>query len=68
MISNINGSALKSAYAFSEPKENKTLDPKSNITKQGDMSKIEKIKESLQNGEYQINLQALSEKIADELL
>lgn len=68
MISNINSSALKSAYAFSEPKENQKSETKSSISKQGDMSNIEKIKESLQNGEYQINLQALSEKIADELL
>lgn len=68
MVSNINSTALKSAYAFPEPKENQKLELKSNISKQGDMSKIDKIKESLQNGEYQINLQALSEKIADELL
>ncbi|MDY0117747.1 MAG: flagellar biosynthesis anti-sigma factor FlgM [Sulfurimonadaceae bacterium] len=68
MIPNINSAALKSAYAFVEPKENQKLETKSNISKQGDMSKIEKIKESLQNGEYQVNLQALSEKIADELL
>jgi len=35
---------------------------------QGDMSKVEKIKESLASGEYKVDLQALSEKIADELL
>lgn len=39
-----------------------------NISKQGDMSKIDKLKESIESGAYEINLQALSEKIAEELL
>jgi len=70
MVSNISGSSIRSAYAnsFAEPKETQKSEVKANISKQGDMSKIEKIKESLQNGEYRIDLHALSEKIADELL
>lgn len=70
MISQLNSSALRNAYAssFGEPKEASKSDEKASISKQGDMSKIDKIKESLQSGTYQIDLQALSEKIADELL
>jgi len=68
MISQVNSSTLRSAYAsnFGESKEaNKTS---TNITKQGDTSKVEQIKEALESGEYKINLEALSQKIAEELL
>ena len=67
MISQLNSSAVRSAYSsnLGETKETAT---KTNVSKQGDMSKVERIKESLESGEYKINLQALSEKIADELL
>lgn len=68
MISQINSSAIRSAYAsnFGESKEADKAT--TNISKQGDTSKIEQIKEALKSGEYKINLQALSEKIAEELL
>lgn len=70
MISQINSSALRNAYAnaLGEPKEGTKGSEKATISKQGDMSKIERIKESLQAGTYRVDLQALSEKIADELL
>ncbi len=69
MISQVNSSSVRSAYAGNLD-DSKDIDKKSstNITKQGDMSRVEQIKESLESGEYKINLQALSEKIADELL
>jgi len=69
MISQVNGSAVRSAFANSSG-GSKEVGKKevANITKQGDMSKVEQIKEALESGEYKINLQALSEKIADELL
>ncbi len=68
MISQLNGSAVRSAYAnnLSESKEAQKA-PK-NVSKQGDMSQVEQIKQALDNGEYKINLQALSQKIAEELL
>ncbi|MEA1982543.1 MAG: flagellar biosynthesis anti-sigma factor FlgM [Campylobacterota bacterium] len=67
MISKANSSAVASAY------QNKAQDTKEtktglNVSKQGDMSKVEKLKESINSGEYKVNLQALSEKIADSLL
>ncbi len=68
MISQANSSAIRTAYTnnFGDSKEVKKAG--TNISEQGDMSKVEQIKESLESGEYKINLQALSEKIADELL
>jgi len=67
MISQLNSSAIRSSYAsnFGESKEaSKTT----NITKQGDTSKVERIKEAIDSGEYKINLEELSKKIVEELL
>jgi anti-sigma28 factor (negative regulator of flagellin synthesis) len=68
MISQLNSSAVRSAYAsnFGESKE--ANEATTNITKQGDTSKVERLKEALESGEYKINLEALSQKIAEELL
>lgn len=67
MISQLNSSAIRSSYAssFAEPKETSKA---TNITKQGDTSKVERIKEAIDSGEYKINLEELSKKIAEELL
>lgn len=67
MISQTNGSAIRTAYAnsFGESKEVKD---KATVSGQGDTSKIEQIKEALGSGEYKVDLEALSKKIADELL
>jgi anti-sigma28 factor (negative regulator of flagellin synthesis) len=69
MISQVNSSVIRNAYA-SNNGESKETSAKANVNvnKQGDMSKIERIKESIESGEYKIDLQALSEKIAEELL
>jgi anti-sigma28 factor (negative regulator of flagellin synthesis) len=69
MISQTNSSALRTAHAatFGESKEAKGTNGTS-VSKQGDTSKIEKIKEAINSGEYKVDLQALSEKIAQELL
>ena len=66
MISQTNSSAVRTAYAnsFGESKEAKGA----TVSKQGDTSKIEQIKESLASGEYKVDLDALSKKIAEELL
>ena len=68
MISQLNSAAVRSAYTsnFGESKE--TDKAQTNISKQGDTSKVERIKEALESGEYKINLEALSQKIAEELL
>lgn len=67
MISQAGSRVALNAYA-STVSETKEAPQKATVSKQGDMSKIERIKESLESGEYKINLQALSQKIADELL
>lgn len=69
MISQVNSTAIANTYSKNNG-EVKQAEKNTgvNISKQGDMSKVERIKEALASGEYKINLQALSEKIADELL
>ena len=69
MIPQTNSASIRSAYAsnFGESKE---VSQKSgaNVSKQGDTSKVDQIKEALESGEYKINLEALSKKIAEELM
>lgn len=69
MISQTNSSAIRSAYAsnLGDSKEVRQAKPVT-ISKQGDMSKVEQIKEALNSGEYKVDLEKLSQKIADELL
>ena len=69
MISGINNSAVRSAYANSM-NENKELKPNVKLTASQDGSKnrIEKLKEAIESGEYKVDLSALSQKMADELL
>ena len=68
MISQVNSSAIRNAYTNNSSEAKNTQRSSTSISTQGDMSKVETIKESLESGEYKINLQALSEKIAEELL
>ena len=69
MISQTNSSVIRSSYAsnLGEPKGTKPSRA-TTISSQGDTSRVEQIKEALNSGEYKINLDALSQKIADELL
>ncbi len=68
MISQSNSSSVRAAYSANL--DSKPTKGKANISvsKQGDTSKIDKIKESLASGEYKVDLEALSKKIAEELL
>lgn len=67
MISKLNSAAVHSAYA-SKTNDSKTAKQGVEATKQNDTSNVDKLKESINSGEYRINLDALSQKIADELL
>lgn len=69
MISQVNGAMVRNAYAGSigEGKEASQKD-KVGVSKQGDTSKVDQIKEALESGQYKINLQALSQKIAEALM
>ena len=68
MISQVNSANVRNAYT-NNSSDNKEVSKKATtLSSQGDLSKVDQIKEALESGEYKINLQALSEKIADELL
>ena len=68
MITQANSANVRNAYTSAS--DNKEVAKKAGaiISSQGDMSKVQLIQEALESGEYKINIQALSEKIADELL
>jgi len=69
MISQFNSAAMRTAMngTLSEPKEAKqtAVTPNAKLTEE---NKIEKLKESINSGQYKIDLSALSEKMAQELL
>jgi len=69
MISSLNSSTVRSAYP-NTMSENKELKPNAKLTttKDGSENKIEKLKEAIDSGEYTVDLSALSQKIADELI
>ena len=69
MISQVNSSVIGNAYVNnsvvnSGKKEGSSVSGNSQING----SKIEKLKESIDSGEYKVNLSALSKKMAEELL
>ncbi|MDA7817785.1 flagellar biosynthesis anti-sigma factor FlgM [Sulfurimonas sp.] len=69
MVSNLNSAAVRTSYANGSA-EAKTVKQKeaTSVSQQGDTSKVDQIKEALASGEYKINLEALSAKIAEELM
>jgi len=69
MISQAGRAAVQNAYTnnASETK-NAKANAGASVSKQGDISKIDQLKESILSGEYKVNLEALSKKIAEELL
>ncbi len=69
MISQVNTSTLRNAYLGQKEQVKEAMKKDTqNIVNQGDTSKVEQVKTALESGEYKINLQALSRKIAEELL
>ncbi|MEA3521954.1 MAG: flagellar biosynthesis anti-sigma factor FlgM [Campylobacterota bacterium] len=64
MISQVNASVTHANYQ----EATKNTQKGSSVSKQGDTSKIEQIKAEIESGQYRIDLQALSEKIADEIM
>ena len=68
MISQVNSASMRNAYTNNSGEQKVSQKGDSSISKQGDMSKIEQIKEALASGEYKVNLEALSQKIAEELM
>ena len=69
MISQLNGANVFGGYENAVLKNaNASEKQELKISKQGDTSRVQEIKDALESGEYKINLQALSKKIADELM
>jgi anti-sigma28 factor (negative regulator of flagellin synthesis) len=67
MISQANSSTVGTAY-LNNRVDNKTTKESTIVSKETSSSKIDKLKESLDSGEYKVNVQSLSEKMADSLL
>jgi len=69
MISQTNSTVVRSAYANSSSDVKEAAKTEgTRVSQQGDTSKVDQIKEALESGEYKINLEALSQKIAEELM
>ena len=66
MISKVGSPAIRNTYQDNEAKDASKA-PRA-VDKQGDISKIEQLKDSIANGEYQLDLKALANKIAQEVL
>jgi len=69
MISQFNSAAMRTAMnsTLSEPRETKQAATTPNAKLTGE-NKIEQLKESINSGAYKVDLSALSEKMAQELL
>ncbi|MDF1884281.1 flagellar biosynthesis anti-sigma factor FlgM [Sulfurimonas sp. SAG-AH-194-C21] len=67
MISQTNGSAIAAAYPSkaNEVKEQKQTET---VSSQGENSKVDELKKSIDSGEYKVDINALSQKMADSLL
>jgi len=72
VISKVNNAAVAGAYTNNTNgvKQSKAdlQKAEASISSQGDTSKIDQIKSEIESGQYKVNLEALSQKIADELL
>ena len=68
MVSNLNSAAVRATYTNSPEAKDVKQKEGTTVSQQGDTSKVDQIKEALASGEYKINLEALSAKIAEELL
>jgi len=70
MILNATNTMVKSSYTSPSNQNSKEVNRSSNVvvSQQGDKNKIDRVKDSIASGEYKVDLEALSQKIADELL
>lgn len=67
MISSINGSMIKGSYQDSSLKTKEQDKSSQVVNKQGDTSRIEELKASIENGSYRVDIEALAKRIAGEL-
>jgi anti-sigma28 factor (negative regulator of flagellin synthesis) len=67
MISSVNSSLIKAAYQEPSLKTKEQEKSTQSITKQGDTTRIDKLKASIEKGEYRVDIEALAKRIAKEL-
>ena len=67
MISQVSTNSLMNNYVSSTKKES-PKELSGSISRQGDNSKVEMLKASIEDGSYQLDLHQLATKIADELM
>ena len=68
MISQANYSAVRTTYPSNTADAKASKAASTTLSQEASTSKIEKFKESIDSGEYKVNVQSLSEKMADSLL
>ncbi len=68
MISNVNSSAVGQAYTNTLKGSQQKEGAKSTTSAQNENDKITKLKTAIASGEYKVDLSALANKMADELL
>lgn len=67
MISSVNSSLIRGAYSETTIKSKEQEKSAQTVTKQGDTSRIEELKASIEKGEYRVDIEALAKRIAHEL-
>ena len=68
MISSINNATIRGAYQDSNLKTKEQEKSTQTITKQGDTSRVDELKASLDNGTYRVDIETLAKRIAQELV
>ena len=68
MISQLTNSSLMNTYTNSNKKESAKELSTTQISQQGDTSKVDMLKASIADGSYQVDLHQLAQKIATDLM
>jgi len=66
MISQTNNTAIRSAYPSKAHEAQETK--KNEKATQNESSRVDQLKESINSGEYKVNIQATAQKMAESLL
>ncbi|MGZ8546579.1 MAG: flagellar biosynthesis anti-sigma factor FlgM [Sulfuricurvum sp.] len=67
MISSMKGSFARGIYQEQAPRAKEQEKSSQLLNKQGDTSRIEELKSSIENGTYRVDIEALAKRIAQEL-
>ncbi|MCX6074360.1 MAG: flagellar biosynthesis anti-sigma factor FlgM [Campylobacterales bacterium] len=67
MISSVNSSMIRGAYQDQPLKVKDQEKSSQTLSKQGDTSRIDELKNSIESGTYRVNIESLAKRIAHEL-